>query len=113
MLSGCQKIFSVQAGDTQEVKVASQQPQKALWVLGVWDGMAERAARGGNATSLFLSLGTEQVWLLQSSSLASKLVTHFARKVAQVLWCSVDKHVPHDGNGVILLRWGAYLEAAE
>lgn len=33
--------------------------------------------------------------------------------MAQVWWCSVDKHVPHDGNGVILLRWGTYLKAAE
>lgn len=23
------------------------------------------------------------------------------------------RSVPHDGNGAILLRWGAYLEAAE
>ena len=73
----------------------------------------EWAARGGNATPLLLSPGTEQVQLLQSSSLASKLVACLPRKVAQVSWCSVDEHVPHDGNGVILLRWGAYLEAAE
>lgn len=75
--------------------------------------MVERSARGGNATPRLLSLGTEHVQLLQSSSLATKLVACFARKVAQVSWCPVDEHVPHDGNGVILLRWGAYLEAAE
>lgn len=51
--------------------------------------------------------------LPQSSSLASKLVACFARKVAQRSWCSVDEQVPHDGNGVILLRLGPYLEAAE
>ena len=88
--------------------MASQQPQD-----GVWDGMAELVARGGKATRLLLSPGTEQVQLLQSSSLPNKLVARLARKVAQVSRCSVDEHVPHDGKGVILLRWGAYLEVAE
>lgn len=73
--------------------------------VGVWDRVAEWAASGGNATFL-LSLGTELVQLLQNSSLASKLVACFARKVAKVLWCAVDEHVPRDGNGVMLLRWG-------
>lgn len=33
-LSEYQKIFTVQIWDIQEVKVAAQQPQKAVWVLG-------------------------------------------------------------------------------
>lgn len=67
--------------------------------------MAEWAASSENAT-LLLSMGTEQVQLLQSSSLASKLVACFARKVAKVSWCSLDEHVPWDENGVMLSRWG-------
>lgn len=32
------------------MKVASQQPQKAVQVLEAWDGMAEWADKGGNET---------------------------------------------------------------
>lgn len=120
LLIECQKRCSAQTGHIQEVQIASPAVSESCvgaWGLGM-DGWAScrlpgQAARGGNATPLLLSPGTKQVQLQQISSLASKLVACFARKVAQGSWCSVDEQVPHDGNAVILPRLGPYLEAAE